>query len=210
MVERASSKEHNMHMSHGLMAVVALAACAPTTELVNTWKDPEAEAVRFNKVVTACLCKDAAMRRTVEDQLSKRIKGSTASYTLISDEQLRDKEAVRAKVREGGFDGAVVMLLVGVDRTATYVPGTVYTVPAAYGSMYGGWGYGWNTAVDPGYVREDQQVDFNTNVYAIADSARLVWASRSQTMNPSSVPQLVDEIVSANVKEMQSQKLLTK
>ena len=73
-----------------------------------------------------------------------------------------------------------------------------------------GWlGLGWSSTYDPGYVREDQYVNFNTNVYSVAD-AKLIWASRSETMNPTSVASLVDEVITANVQEMQKQHVLTK
>jgi hypothetical protein len=198
-----------MRLSSGLVpvALAILTACAPNTELVNSWKDPSAGPIRFNKVITACLCKDPGMRRTVEDALSQRIKGSQPSYTLLSEDDMRNREAAKAKVREAGFDGAVVMVLAGVNSKTTYVPGQAYAVPAAYGSMWGGWGYGWSTVYDPGYVREDQYVDFNTNVYSVKDE-KLVWASRSQSMNPSNAAELVDEVIAANVREMKKQKVM--
>jgi hypothetical protein len=198
-----------MRLFPRLVTAALLAACAPATQVENTWKDPAASSIQFKKVLAACVCRDPAMRRTVEDDLSKRIEGSQPAYTLISDDELRDREAAKAKVRAAGFDGAVVMFLVSVDRTATYVPGQPYAVPAAYGNMWRGWAYGWNTVYDPGYVREDQYVDFNTNVYSVPD-AKLVWASRSKTMNPSSVTELADDVISANVREMQRQNVLTK
>jgi hypothetical protein len=197
-----------MPLTRRIVCLALLAACAPTTEVVNSWADPSASQVRFKKVLAVCACRDDAMRRTVEDQLSKRIHGSTPSYTLLSDDDLRDREAAKAKVQQGGFDGAVVMVLVNVDRTQTYVPGSAYAVPAPYTSMWGGWGYGWSTYYDPGYVQENQYVDFNTNVYQV-QGAKLIWASRTQTTDPSSVPSMVDEIVSANIAEMKKQKVLT-
>lgn len=192
------------------VALTALAAaCAPTTEVVSTWKDPAAEGAHFKKMLAVCVCRDAAIRRTVEDQLASRIKGSQAAYTLLSDEQLRDVDASKAIVREAGFDGAVVMMLVNVDRTATYVPGQAYAVPSYYGSMWGGWGYGGtsSTMYDPGYVKEDQYVDFNINVYSVTED-KLLWASRSQTQNPSSVPSMVDEVIAATTQEMKKEKVL--
>ena len=191
-----------------LALLALLASCGPTTEVVNSWADPSASGVRFTKVLNVCACRDGAMRRTVEDQLAKRIQGSTASYTFLSDDDLRDREAAKAKVKAGGFDGAVVMVLVNVDKTQTYVPGTAYAVPAPYTSMWGGWGYGYSTYYYPGYIQENQYVDFNTNVYRVADE-KLIWASRTQTTDPTSVPSLVDEIVNANIAEMKRQKLLT-
>ena len=158
-----------MRKSHGPMAVALLlaVACAPTTEVVNSWEDPSAGSVRFTKVLAVCACKDPGTRRTVEDGLAKRIKNSTQSYTILTDDDLHDREAAKAKVKAGGYDGAVVMALVNVDRTTTYVPGQAYAVPSYYNTMWGGWGYGWSTYYDPGYVQEDQYVDFNTNVYQV-------------------------------------------
>jgi hypothetical protein len=196
-----------MRLIRSLVCLALLAACAPTTEVLNTWADPSAGQVRFKKMLNVCACKDEAMRRTVEDQLTKRITGSTSSYTILSQDDLQDRESAKAKVQAGGYDGAVVMVLVSVDRTQTYVPGSAYAVPAPYTSMYGGWGYGWSTYYDPGYVDTDQLVDFNTNVYRVQDE-KLIWASRTQTTDPTSVGSMVDEIISANIAEMKKQKVL--
>lgn len=196
-----------MRLIRSLVCLALLAACAPTTEVLNSWADPSAGQVRFKKMLNVCACKDEAMRRTVEDQLTKRITGSTSSYTILSQDDLQDRESAKAKVQAGGYDGAVVMVLVSVDRTQTYVPGSAYAVPAPYTSMYGGWGYGWSTYYDPGYVDTDQLVDFNTNVYRVQDE-KLIWASRTQTTDPTSVGSMVDEIISANISEMKKQKVL--
>jgi hypothetical protein len=196
-----------MRLIRSLVCLALLAACAPTTEVLNSWADPSAGQVRFKKMLNVCACKDEAMRRTVEDQLTKRITGSTSSYTILSQDDLQDRESAKAKVKAGGYDGAVVMVLVSVDRTQTYVPGSAYAVPAPYTSMYGGWGYGWSTYYDPGYVDTDQLVDFNTNVYRVQDE-KLIWASRTQTTDPTSVGSMVDEIISANISEMKKQKVL--
>ena len=196
-----------MRLIRSLVCLALLAACAPTTEVLNSWADPSAGQVRFKKMLNVCACKDEAMRRTVEDQLTKRITGSTSSYTILSEDDLQDRESAKAKVKAGGYDGAVVMVLVSVDRTQTYVPGSAYAVPAPYTSMYGGWGYGWSTYYDPGYVDTDQLVDFNTNVYRVQDE-KLIWASRTQTTDPTSVGSMVDEIISANISEMKKQKVL--
>jgi hypothetical protein len=196
-----------MRLIRSLVCLALLAACAPSTEVLNSWSDPSAGQVRFKKMLNVCACKDEAMRRTVEDQLTKRITGSTPSYTILSEDDLQDRESAKAKVKAGGYDGAVVMVLVSVDRTQTYVPGSAYAVPAPYTSMYGGWGYGWSTYYDPGYVDTDQLVDFNTNVYRVQDE-KLIWASRTQTTDPTSVGSMVDEIISANIAEMKRQKVL--
>lgn len=201
-----------MQLRHGVVAAVLLAGCAPSTHLVNSWKDPTAGSTRFKKVLAVCACKDAGIRRTVEDRLAAAIKGSEPSYSVLSDEQLADPDRAKAAIRDGGFDGVVIMRLVSVDKSATYVPGQAYVVPAGYRSMYGGWGYGgyggYGTVYDPGYVREDQLVNFDTNIYSVAED-KLLWASRSQTDNPSSVNQMIDEIIAETAKEMKRQKVIS-
>ena len=71
---------------------VLLTACGPSTEIVNSWRDPSAAGgIKFQKVITICICKETTNRRSVEDQLAKRIgRKATPSYTLISDQELRD------------------------------------------------------------------------------------------------------------------------
>jgi len=201
-----------MQLRHGVVAAVLLAGCASSTQLVNTWKDPTAGSVRFKKVLTVCACKDDVTRRTVEDRLAAAIKGSEPSYSVLSNAQVADRDAAKAAIREGGFDGVVVMRLVSVDKSSTYVPGQAYVVPVGYRSMYGGWGYGgyaaYGTVYDPGYVQENKLVNFDTNVYRLSDE-KLLWASRSQTDNPSSVTQLVDDIIAATAKEMKKQGVIS-
>jgi hypothetical protein len=50
-------------------------------------------------------------------------------------------------------------------------------------------------------------VNFNTFVYSVKDQ-KLLWASRSQTENPGSVPQMTDEIIGATASEMKKQGVL--
>jgi hypothetical protein len=202
-----------MELRHFVLAAVLLTGCATTsTSLLNTWKDPSAAGTKFKKVLTVCACKNDGTRRTVEDRLAAAIKGSEPSYSVLTDDQLGDKEKTTAALRDGGFDGVVMLRLVSVDKSATYVPGTAYAVPMGYHSMYGGWGYGgyasYGVAYDPGYVQHDQLVNFDTNVYRVADE-KLLWASRSQTDNPSNVDTMVDEIISETAKEMKKQGVIS-
>jgi hypothetical protein len=202
-----------MQLRYGFAAVVLLAGCATSsTQVSNSWKDPAAAGIRFKKVLTVCACKNDGTRRTVEDRLAGAIKGSEPSYSVLTDDQLGDRERTKAALRDGGFDGVVMLRLVSVDKSSTYVPGQAYVVPVGYHSMYGGWGYGGYTAYgavyDPGYVREDQLVNFDTNIYRVEDE-KLLWASRSQTSNPSSVDEIIHGIIAETAAEMKRQKVIS-
>ena len=129
-----------------------------------------------------CMCKDGAFRRSVEDEMAKRIQNSVASYTILPEGEVRDPDGVPQLFQQRGFDGAVVARLVGVGKETSYVPGAAYSVPASYGPMWGAVAATGATAgaqsTHTGYLVEDKVVTMDTNVYSLAEG-KLVWASRS-------------------------------
>jgi hypothetical protein len=195
------------HARAWLLGAALLVSCAKNTEVVNSWKDPNASSVHFKKVVVLYMSSDSGVRRSVEGQVASQLPKVVPAYKVLSDADLKDSATVKARLREAGVDGAVRMRLNAVDKQFTYVPGQAYVVPPAYGSMWGYWGYGWGTAYSPGYVTEDQVVNMEMNVYSLPDT-KLLWASRTQTDDPKSVSQLIHEIVKANVDAMKQEKVI--
>jgi hypothetical protein len=195
----------SVHRAIGL--ALLLGACAPNTEVIDSWKDPNIGPQRYEKILGVFISQDASLRRAGEDQLAKRLPNVVPSHSALPEDATRDRDKARVWIRQQGFDGVVIMRPVKVDKETTYVPGSSYVVPAGYGSMYGYWGTGWGYAYDPGYVRQDEVVMVETNVYNVSD-AKLVWASRTKSYNPESVRQLVDEIVDQTAAEMKKQKVV--
>ena len=126
---------------------------------------------------------------------------------MLTEDEVKDANRVKAKVLSGGFDGAVVVRFVGTERQTTYVPGTAYWGPAPYGAMYGYWGYGWGAAYSPGYLTTDTVVTLESNVYDVAKEA-LIWSSRSETISPGSINELMQSVIETTVREMRKQKVL--
>jgi hypothetical protein len=195
----------SVHRAMGLAFL--LGACAPNTEVIDSWKDPNIGPQRYQKILGVFISQDASLRRAGEDQLAKRLPNVVPSHSVLPEDATRDRDKARAWITQQGFDGVVIMRPVKVDKETTYVPGSSYVVPAGYGSMYGYWGTGWGYAYDPGYVRQDEVVMVETNVYNVSD-AKLVWASRTKSYNPESVRQLVDEIVDQTAAEMKKQNVV--
>jgi hypothetical protein len=185
--------------SLALVAVLTVASCAQTS-IVATWKDPNANSVHFSRVLVVVPSRDPSLRRTAEDELARRIDParSVPSYTLFKDQELQDREALKQRAAELGFDGLVVFRIARVEKEVSWVPG------AYWGPYYaiGGWPM-W----DPGYVQTDTVVHVETDVYDAKDD-RLIWASRSKTYDPRSMKTLVDEVSRAVGKQMRKQGLL--
>ncbi|GJG89427.1 hypothetical protein tb265_46080 [Gemmatimonadetes bacterium T265] len=210
---RANDMRVNYGRLSGYIAAAGLlAACgASRTHVTNSWRDPSVGAVRFRRVLAVCACRDAVTRRTVEDRLAADLPGAEPSYRALAETAMVDTSVARAAATRAGFDGAVVVRLISVDKSATYVPGQAYAAPVMYGSLWGGWGVGYapyGVAYTPGYVRQDQLINIDTNVYTLP-AGRLVWASRSQTQDPASVTKTVDEVVQATAKAMRQEGMLS-
>jgi hypothetical protein len=182
----------------------AIVACAPTTKVTSTWREPGATSAEIKRPLVAFLHADEAMRRSVEDAMAERIPNAVAAYRVLSQEEIREGEKAREKVRAAGFDGVITMRLVGIDKEIDYVPGT-WCCPTYYGSLwgpgYGYWGYGWGTVYQPGYLTTTTVVTLESLVYSLSDEkGELLWASRSETFDPSSTERLVASVIKAQTK----------
>jgi len=180
-----------------LLLLLPLAAACASTTLVSTWRAPDVGRLSFRRILVYAPFNDPSLRRSTEDTVVRQITGATAvpSYAILPDAQAGDREPLKRKVAEGGFDGLVIFRVVNVTREATWVPGT-YWGPIYAGPIY-----------DPGYVQVNTVVRMETNVYD-APNEKLVWASASATTNPSSMSSLAKDVAKAVTKEMRKQGLI--
>ena len=176
--------------------VAALVGGCATTQLTSVYRDPDLSHVAFRKVLVVFQHSDPQLRRRLERAMAAEIANAVPAHAVFSDEEVRNPETVRARLRDQGFDSTVIMRLAGVEREVTYVPGRLYAAPAYYRDPWGFWGYGWRSAYDPGYLRQDRIVVIATNVYSVADD-KLVFASQSETFNPASLREVVGSVVTA-------------
>lgn len=172
---------------------LALGGCA-STAIVTAWSDPALARVPFGKVLVVFQHADGALRHDLERTMAAEIRNAVPAHAIFRDDEVRDIERVKSRVREHGFDSAVVMRIVSVEREVSYVPGRLHVVPAYYHGLWGYWGHGWRSVYEPGYMRSDRVVSIATNVYGVADD-KLVWASQSETFNPASLRTAVAEVV---------------
>lgn len=184
------------------LALAAVVACA-STQITSTWRDPAIGPVQFRKVVGIALSADGTLRRVAEDEFVRSVGPAVgiAGYAVVPDEELADRDQVRARVQAAGVDGAVVFRLASVETQERWVP------PTMYGNAWGYWGFAAPMVMEPGYMTTDRTAVVETNVYNVAD-ARLVWAARSETLNPRNAQALIDDVVRVVVAKLRDEKLL--
>jgi len=188
-------------------------ACATTT-FVSTWRSPDARPLHLTgaRVVAVFVSNNARRRRIAEDALAREITAKGAkgipSYTVLSAEEARDEDASQKKLEGLGYQGAVVMRVVGRETQYTYEPG-YWTGHPYYGHVWHGgyWGWGWGHVWDPGYLREDRVVSVETLVYSFTQD-QLVWAGVSKTLDPTRIDDFISELANAVTQQMEKDGLL--
>ncbi|HEX5854074.1 MAG TPA: hypothetical protein VFZ57_00525 [Thermoanaerobaculia bacterium] len=197
-----------------ILAALALSplACSTTT-FDSTWRSPEAKPLQLEgqKVVGLFLAKSPARRRRAEDAMAREISARGArgvpAYTALSDDDVKDQEAARAKLESLGFGGVVVMRVVGRETQYNYEPGVVWSRPY-YRHFWGGyWRWGWDTVYEPAYLQVDKVVKVETLVYSLVQD-QLVWAGVSRTVDPEHIEDFISELAQAVTNQMQKDGLL--
>ena len=183
-----------------LAAALALAGCA-STELSESWLDPSVKTLPgFQKVFVAYLGADESVQRVAEDAMAEHVRAPEVGkcYALFPDARTFEADAIQARLKDEGFDAAIVMRVAGVQQEVSWTPSAY---PAYYRSFGGYWAY------DPGTMRTDEIVHVETNLYSLADD-KLLYAARSETFNPSSTAKLVDEIAAKVADDLEEKGVL--
>ncbi len=184
-----------------LIASASLAACS-ATRLKTSWRDPGIREIRFQRMVAFVVAKDEALRRSGEQEICNQVRTTPCApaFSVVPDDEIADGARVQARVVDAGFDGAVVLRLLGRRVQQTYVP-------PPPGPMWGYYGGAWPMAYDPGYVRQDDLVDVETRIYSV-EEGRLLWAGTTESTNPTDVRRTVKEIADAVASELRREGLV--
>jgi hypothetical protein len=173
------------------VGMATLASCS-ATQVTTQWQDPSTTQIRFTKVLSLCITKDQSLRDAAEGELCRhmpRVECKPA-YFAIPASMASDVEKAKALTLKEGFDGAVVVRVLDTRQQVTYVPAT-------YGpTFWGYYGYAWPVAYDPGVYRADTVVVLEISIFSLARN-QLIWLGTTETVNPKSLPDLVDDMAKA-------------
>ncbi len=186
----------------GGLALATLAVSCASTDMTSTWTDPSAKGAGLSKIAVVCMTKDPGLRRQAEDTAAAQLKGAQGipSYQLLGDADLKDREAVKTKLRTAGVQGVLVMRMTGVTEQVSMVPGPYATFDGYYDYAYGG-------MYAPGYLQTDTVVHVVSNLYDL-DQNKLIWSGVSQTFDPSSAQSFMTDVSKAVAKQLEKNKII--
>lgn len=177
------------------------------TELMASWSDPSKPAISGSKALVVFMGKDVAQRRAVESEMAKYLKDASLGVDLLPEqEMLKNTEATRFQLKRHKIQYLVVMRFEGTVPQLDYKQSGVYKEQADMGSiggMYGYWGNGWKDEYrKESITKTDKTIaQVSTKIFDVA-TEKLIWASRSQTINPQNADEAVGGVMKANADAM--------
>ena len=184
-----------------------------STKITSSWREPDKSVVveKLNKVLVVALFKDETSRHRAEDQMAGYLSGKgIASYNYLDASfNKANEELLRRKIKADGFDGAVTMRLVDVEKEKTYTPGNISLYPQYYRNFSGYYHRSWSNYSTPGYYTTTKVYTIETNVYSIKED-RIIWSGLTETTNPDGVKKITEEVAQAVYKKMVKEGFISK
>ena len=137
-------------------------------------------------------------------ELTARGLQSVATYRIAPKEELQSADRAKGWFEKANVEGVVALRPVSKDSRNNY-NATMWTNPY-YSSFWGYYGYGWSSAYVIGSVDRDTIVVVETTIYSVPRNM-LLWAAVSETKNPKTLQNSIQDIVKESVKELHKQGL---
>jgi len=185
-----------------VLGLAALAAGCASTQMTDTWTAPQAKGAEFSKVAVMAMAKDPGLRRMAETSAAQNLVGAQAvpAYQVLGDTDLKDKDAVEAKLKSQGFQAVLVMRLAGVDER-------VDLAAPAFATFGGYYGMAGPALYDPGFVQTDTIVHVISTLYSLQDE-KLIWSGTSQSFDPASAQSFMNDVSKAVAKSLQKDRVV--
>lgn len=200
-------------MLPALLVGTIVAASCTSTKIISSWREPDKQVAvdKLNKVLVVALFKDETSRHKAEDQMAAYLNGKgIVSYNYLKESfDKKNEDALREKIKADGFDGAVTMRLVDVDKQENYTRGNISSYPTYYRNFSGYYHRSWSYYSTPGYYTTTKTYTIETNVYSIKED-KIIWSGLTETTNPDGVKKLTEEVAAAVYKKMVKEGFINK
>jgi hypothetical protein len=169
--------------------IAALCGCA-TSELTNTWKDPQYHGPPVKKVMVVGISNQASVRRTFEDTFAEILKANGVqaipSHTLVPQDGQMAEDKLRAAVQQSGADAVLITRMVE-RQTDTAVAAAPPPIGAYRRTSYSGfYSSAWAGYYEPVTVQEFHYVVTETTLFA-AEHPEPVWSGTTRTMESNDI-----------------------
>jgi hypothetical protein len=196
-----------------LLAVTIIAPSCTSTKITSSWREPDktVAVAALNKVLVVALFRDETSRHKAEDQMAGYLNGKgIVSYSYLKESfDKKNEDALREKIKADGFDGAVTMRLIDVDKEKIYTPANTSLYPSYYRNFSGYYYRSYSYFSNPGYYSTTKTYTIETNVYSIKED-KIIWSALTKTSDPDGVQKMTEEVAKVVYKKMVKEGFISK
>ncbi len=188
-----------------LATLFALLISCNSTKIVSSWREPDKQVdfEKLNKILVVALLKNENSRHLAETEMVKFLdgKGFASFDYLKASFNKSDENALREKIKKDGFDGAITMRLIDVERERNYMLSNIGPNrwnPISFPNYY----YrNWPGNQADGYFLTTKTFVVEVAIFSIIED-KIIWTSETKTINPAGVEQMTKEISKVLYKRM--------
>jgi hypothetical protein len=192
------------------IAGVLTSSCA-STKLTTTWVDKDYKGKPFSDFLVIGVSDSVSVRRSFEEKFVEQLTQagvdaipSADAVDIQADKKLKKEEILEA-VRKNQNDAVIITHLIGVEKKKVYNP----PPPVLHRGWYDGYASVYGYVHQPGYYSTETFVRLETSVYDVK-TEKPIWSGQSETWDPGSEKQIIDEVIKAVIKDMRHNGLLPK
>ena len=188
-----------------VLSGVFIIACASTK--LTTWVDKSrrGKPVSDILVIGVTYKEKEKVRRSFEDRFVEQLRAagveaisSGDAISIPTDLRLEKDEILKA-VHKFNSDAVLITYVTGKDEKEDYT--------RSYSSYYGHYGWAYGYAHIPSYSSTNTFYRLATELYD-AKTEKLIWSGKSETLNPDSTKQMIDDVIKVVIKDLQKNNLL--
>lgn len=188
-----------------VFTALLLSACA-TKRPVMEWQD-EGFSAALNNILIIAAIERSTRRRVFEDEFVDALAAlnvdATPSYELMTTSMTISRQTVEAAIKGQDIDAVLVTRLLGVKEEEVYHPPTYYDHHRSYHGYYTHALESDNRA----YYRRFKVLMLETNIYD-ARTKELVWSMQSESIEPSTPRNLIEEQIALTIQTLQTRGLI--
>lgn len=200
-------------------ALVLLAIGCTSSKINSAWKADKTVPLKYKKILVLGLNREAD--RTTQMNMEIHLVGDLQElgYHAVSALQeygpkcfdKMDEATALAKLKRGGVDAVVTLVMLDKEKEKKYVPGNMKYAP--FGNHYNQfWGYRaalYHRIYEPGYYAKNNQYFWESNLYDMS-TLKLVYSLQTQSFDPVNVAIMAHEYGQLIVKDMVKKNVLKK
>jgi hypothetical protein len=188
---------------------VLIIACADT-KLTHTQVDESRKGKPVSNILVIGVTykEKEKVRRSFEDRFVSQLRAagveaiSSEDAISIPADLILEKDEILKAVNKFNNDAVIITHVVEKEEKEVYSP------PArSYGGYHGYYGRAYGYAHSPGYSSTKTFYHLVTNLYDVK-TEKLIWSGRSETLNPDSTNQMIDDVIKVVIKNLQKNNLL--